>query len=250
MNARIMGVVFLGVAILVVCGCRDRMAMEKARPGMGGLTTFDSKCRELNTVPAPAGSLVTFPRKCAAAVHGLRKKVNIFFFDSGHSVIYATGQDVPLSAVRDAKGECAKVDLFSVDDKLKVTRKDNGEWTMQLGLVKKGAHIEREMVEGKGPGGTTGWLQPKAMRDGEGSATWDPNNYDYYVMLRDNSADPTLAKVTKHYRVEAFPASSWDGSNCKTACDCERPEHSELSDRVENTNGEGQTHSGEGDERH
>lgn len=181
----------------------------------------------------------------------LRGNVDVLALKSESTL--RTASAVYLSGQTETSLKCPHVLLFNTGDLLKV-HGDIGAWTWSLSL-KNGEVKGPLQAHRKSMGGNYDpvWLQTPPSTDvNQGSA--DPKMFDYYVMLIDTSGG--AKKISKHYRVEAFPASGWNvGGTCtEGSCDCERPDAQGTSwvratgKPSPDNAGLGESHSGEGDE--
>lgn len=180
------------------------------------------------------------------------KKETIFKI---HEPVYLTGGDDKPGYDTSCK---PRKTIFSTNDKLSVDY-NGGNLQLKLELqANGGTEVIRKLVPGRSIDGHTLWLQTAPL-PGTGIPDVDPKNYDYYVTIVDTTSPEEKSKP-KHYRVEAFPSSSWvidatckDESPLPKPCDCERPDAAGnlwIKRLVIDYGGPvGETHSGEGDER-
>jgi len=236
MKARGICVASVAVAIVSTTSCCENTVVDRGR--LAGSSQF-----------------VDLSRSDIAATYGLRKDgddaINVAAFKT--DAFFESDYDVPLAMVGRARSTCASKDIFSVRDILSIKQDPHGAWSLYLELSAYNKSVKKNDLIVISHNGQYVGLMTAPMA-GDGTPDGNPDNYDYYILLRDiaPSADP----IKKTFRVEAFPASNWTAKGkCEAStskCDCERPDIEEnfSTALVTGASPIGETHTGEGGEPH
>lgn len=204
--------------------------------------------------PQSNGYVVLHRGKDFVTTYPLRKSHHVLALEDDS--LFVNGKPVSLSAVDEASTRCPRIEIFQTDDPLNIGGVANAR-EMILELKRFGKKLDRKLITGRHQDGANDyvtWLQTVPLNLVNGGAgqppSADPELFDYYVMLLDTN--PQGDEISKHYRVEAFPASKWQvGGACQPdSCDCERPDAQgvDWTSPVGHASPVGETHSGEGDE--
>jgi hypothetical protein len=178
--------------------------------------------------------------------YGVRKTFNVC---SVPAETFLTKQAVQITRIKHDGGLCKQVAIFCDGEVIKVLGENGGKY--QLLFEKLGKSFDLESKKVLEDGREKVLLMHTVFKEAVENPGNDPENYDFYVMLRDDNIASQLT-TPKRYRVEAFPASGWqDGHSCKQeSCDCERPDiETNLGDPIDGSlNFPNETESGEGHE--
>jgi len=155
---------------------------------------------------------------------------------------FVTKYPVVVTPIGDPGSACVQHDVFKNGDEIKVIA--NGS-AFQLLFKQWGKEVPLDLLSMASPeGGGKVVLMHTKYKSGGGTPGNSRDDYDYYVMLRNDSTD--ARQTPKRYRIEAFPASGWGQPDfqCKPhSCDCERPDApgniGKTTKRFEAASGEG-----------